>query len=159
KPSDISLCQNQKLDFTGFTSEGAGCRSETAGKVKDAVETVLALLDIHTAAGTVASGSLGPILAMRFLGAEKEAEVKLVCGVVKVKIEGTLACEASPGLTVIAAKTGIIKIVCKTTAASDPEPPTCKILCEDVGKIGLAATFGTTPEDAWWKMTLEGSPN
>jgi hypothetical protein len=156
---DINLCKDVKADFFGVKFKESNCRSENAKGEKDPIETVLALLDIHTAAGTNAAKELVPIITAQVLGTALEASVTFVCGVVKIKVVGTLGCEASPGLTKIPT-TALLTITCKTNATTgDPEIPTCTVLCADVGTVGLKSTIGEAEEDAWEKITLEGNPS
>jgi hypothetical protein len=74
------------------------CRSETAIGEKDPVETVLVLYDLHLAAELLSDQVLEPLVLMRVLGKSLEEAVTVVCGVIKVKLKGILACLLRPGL-------------------------------------------------------------
>jgi hypothetical protein len=155
--TDTNLCKNVPVTFTGFKKEKVACRSETAVGAKDPVETVLTLLDLHLAAETTSGGVLQPILTAAMLGAgataEKEETLKLICGVVKVEInngeakpkDGVLACLILPGLENVPTTVNV-KVTCEVQENAkkefDPLTGTCKILCEDFGKIGVSANLG-----------------
>jgi hypothetical protein len=164
-PSDTNLCEPVAIVFTGNKQAGANCRSENSKGEKDAIETVLALLDLHLAAEESLEGSaemkLQPLLLARILGTAKEEELSYVCGLVKIQVKGVLACLLLPGLATVAAG-GKYEIVCavdKTT--HDPITGHCETLCEIGGKaIGMEADLnGKEFKDAWWELNLKGSLN
>jgi hypothetical protein len=157
---DVNLCVDVPLALTGFKKEAVACRSENAKGEKDAVETVLTLLDLHMAAEETSAKVLQPLLTAQYLGTALEAEVTIVCGVVKSKVKGVLACLLLPGLANVQI-TEKVTINCEVNITThDPVTGTCTVLCEDLGKIGLIATFdGKTETDAWENIRLEGSLN
>jgi hypothetical protein len=162
KEKDTNLCHSTKVEFTGVTSEEkkVNCRSETAAGAKDGIGVVLTLLDAHLAAG-VKGSELTPLIIFEVLGIAKEAELTIVCGVLKDKVKGRIACLLAPGLTQVAAK-GKFEVLCKAKSNGDPEeeectqlPTTCKELKEKPFESNLGAGF----EMAAMAVHLEGSFN
>jgi hypothetical protein len=155
---DTNLCKDVPFHLTGFRKGVVACRSETLAKVKDPIETILALLDVHLAAGLnlPTNDNLVPIFTAQILGVDLAEDLEINCGGVLVKVLGTLACAAGPGLE----NTKKLEISCKINAAThDAEKPDCTVLCEDVGVIGVKSTFGVEPNDAWESFTLSGELN
>jgi hypothetical protein len=162
---DTNLCENVVLDFTGVKQgESTACRSETINKEKDAIGTVLLLTDLHLSAELTAAKVLQPLLLVKVLGAnatkEKEEELKLVCGLLKVKVTGVVACLLLPGLVNIPVTTEV-EVTCKVnTTTHDRETGECNVLCTEYGGVlGLTAEYGTEKLDAWELVTLKGKAN
>jgi hypothetical protein len=162
---DTNLCKDVPLHFTGVKQGLVACRSENAKGEKDAVETVLTLLDLHMAAG---GSPLGPLILARVLGTGLEEEVLLNCGGVKIQVKGVkegeknkagvIACTFGPGLVNIPTTTKV-EALCKVNGTThDEEPPSCSILCTDFGSTGLEADLdGKTFKDAAENIHLEGT--
>jgi hypothetical protein len=163
---DTNLCTDVPLHFTGVKLEGASCRSENSKGEKDPAGTVLTLLDLHVAAELTSEKVLQPLIFAKVLGTGLEEEVKLVCALLKIKVDngeakpkaGVITCLLGPGLT----NTTKLEVLCKVDSKKSPDPEvgTCNVLCEDFGKvIGLTASFGETKIDAWELIHLLGEVN
>jgi len=99
------------------------------------------------------------MITAQVLGTAEEAELKLVCGVVKIKLTGVMLCQMLPGLVNLAT-TSNLEIVCKNNAKFDGENGECTVLCADLGALGLKANFGgETTFDAFEELTLKGKLN
>jgi len=155
---DTNLCFDVPIHFTGVKKEKVTCRSESLEKVKDPIETVLALLDVHMAAGLnlPTDDSLVPIFTAKVLGVDLTEDLEINCGGVISKVLGTIACVAGPGLV----NTLKLEVSCTINKAThDAEPPDCTILCTDLGTIGLKSTLGVEPSDSWENIKLSGELN
>jgi hypothetical protein len=162
KEKDTNLCHSTRADFTGWTAEEkkVNCRSENAKGEKDPIGTVLTLLDTHLAAG-VKGTELTPLVIFEVLGIGKEAELTIVCGVLKDKVKGRIACLLAPGLTQVAAK-GKFEVLCKAKSNGDPEEEECTQLpttCKELKEKPLEANLGAGFEMVALAVHLEGSFN
>jgi hypothetical protein len=168
---DFNLCKDIALTFTKTFKEKVACRSENAKGEKDPVETILTLLDLHLAAELHENAKkekvLLPLLIAKVLGTALEEELKIVCGVVKLKVNGpegkgaaVIGCLLDPGLENIPI-TKEVEVLCKVNSTThDPETGECNVLCADLGAIGVTATLdGTTVVDAWESIHLKGTFN
>jgi hypothetical protein len=162
KEKDTSNCATTTVDFTGFTFEAGkiNCRSETAKGEKDAAGTLLALFVTRAAAG-VKGTELTPLMIFRVLGIEKEAELTIVCGLLKGKVEGRIACLLAPGLTQVAAK-GKFEVLCKAKSNGDPEEEECTqpaAICKELKEGPLEFNLGAGFEMTALAFHMEGSLN
>ena len=158
---DVNLCVDVPITFTGTKKEGTvACRSENAKGEKDAVETILTLLDLHMAAEETSAKVLQPLLTAEVLGTALEAELIINCGVVKSKVTGVVACLLLPGLANVQT-TEEVTLKCEVNKEThDAVTGTCTVLCEDLGKIGLVSTLdGSTKTDSWENIELKGKLN
>jgi hypothetical protein len=165
KPADTNLCEDQVLEFKGVKQEEVACRSENAKGEKDAVETVLTLLDLHVVSQKDSEGKLVPALQVRILGTALEEEVIFNCGTTKIQVKakegekraGVIECLFGPGLTT----TKKVEVLCKVNATThDPERGTCEVLCTDFGAVGLEANLdGKKFKDVWELIHLLGEFN
>jgi hypothetical protein len=156
--TDTNLCNNVPITFTGVKQVGGpACRSEDKNGNKDPVETVLALLDLHLSSEKATKGELQALLLARVLGLGKEVEeeVKFVCGLLKIKVTGVVAC-----LLVTKESGAAVEVKCSVNASHDKEIGTCEVLCDEFGKVlGLTGEYGSEKLDAWESITLEGKPS
>ena len=158
---DTTLCEAQ-LTFKGVKKEATNCRSESSSGVKDAVETVLALTDVHIANGENAAKELVPLALFKVLGqtgTDTNEELIILCGVVKEKVKGAISCEGSPGLVNLAAGAEA-KIVCKVNATThDQETTKCELLCEWLTEHPFEENVGAGVEDASMEISTKGGFN
>jgi hypothetical protein len=157
---DTTLCKDVPFKFTNVkTSTGLLCTNGAAGEVKG-------LLDLHMASAESAK-TLVPLMLGKVLGGANGTSLteplEFKCGgVLSVQVKGTVGnCLVSPGLANVKAGAEIT-ILCKVSAASDPELGKCEDLCEDFGKTtGFEASFngGKTFEDVNELVHLKGTLN
>jgi hypothetical protein len=153
---DTNLCE-AVLDFTGVKQGAVACRSENAKAEKDPVETVLTIVDLHLASEQTASGELQPLLLFNVLGMSGgEAELTIVCGVVKNKVKGVIPCLLLPGLTNIPV-TQEAEIKCALNASHDQETGKCEQLCEWLTEKPFQSNLGAGFEDAGMNATAKGT--
>jgi hypothetical protein len=161
KEKDTNNCAKTTVDFTGVTSSGSGCRSENAKAEKDPIETVLTLLVTRAAAGLKVT-ELSPLVIFTVLGIAGESELTIVCGVLKDKVRGLIACLLAPGLTQVAAK-GKFEVLCKTSKVlGDPEEEECTqtaAICKELKEKPFESNLGAGFEMASMLAHLEGSFN
>jgi hypothetical protein len=156
--TDVNLCVDVPLTFTGVKKEKVACRSENSkGEKSKSPEEVVTLLDLHLASEESSTKVLEPLLTMLVLGSALESELIVNCGGIKAKLKGILACLLLPGLANVPT-TQEITVVCKVNEKThDPETGTCVVLCEDLGKIGLISILdGSTEVDSWKNIELKG---
>jgi hypothetical protein len=157
---DTTLCEDVPFAIKGYKSVGTNLACTNG-----AAEEVKGLLDLHFASEE-SEKTLKPLLLAKVLGGANGTSLteplEFKCGgVITVQEKGVLACLVSPGLTSVAAG-GEITILCKVSAASDPELGKCEDLCEDFGKTtGFEASFngGKTFEDVNELVHLKGTLN
>jgi hypothetical protein len=160
--TDTNSCKDQAITFTGVKKGEVTCRSEsTSGK--DAIETVLGLLDLSAAAEETATKVLQPLLLAKVLGAALESELTIVCGVVKTKVKGTIGCLLLPGLTNIAT-TAKVEVTCKLLKGSPgiQETGTCTVTaaaCKELKENPFEANLGEGFKGAGMEIKLEGTFN
>jgi len=158
---DTNLCHEGLLKFEKTKQGAVACRSETAAGVKDAIETILVLVDAHLADEKTSTSVLEPLIIFEVLGVAKEAELTINCGGVKEKVKGRIGCLLTPGLTEIAAGAAIT-VSCKTKSAGDQETGTCeetKVLCEELAAKPLEGNLGAGFEMASQSTTIEVKAN
>jgi hypothetical protein len=155
---DVTLCKDVPLEFKGVKKETTACRSENLKAEKDPIETVLLLLDVHASTETTSGGVLESLILAKVLGVDLDTELILNCGLVKVKVKGWIGCLAN-GLKNIAT-TENFEVACVVNASHDKVTGTWKgLLTEEAEKEPLQATLnGSTFEDAWETIKLEGKP-
>lgn len=87
-----TLIKDVDLHFTECEAAGVKCKSE-----KDVNGTILVLTDVHLVA-FLEGTKLVPGALLLVLGeTELKAPLVLVCGLIKVKVEGTATARATPG--------------------------------------------------------------
>jgi hypothetical protein len=163
---DTNLCHEAIADFTGVTlGKTANCRSENSKGEKDAIGTVLMLLDMHMVAGTLTgTETLIPLVGFKvldILGKTTANPLKFKCGVVEERIKGWALCLLHPGLKEIPANEKIVEVLCKTKANGDPEEDKCTTtLCSLITGEPLEGELGEkVPSMASMLVHLKGSFN
>lgn len=155
---DVNLCKDVPLTLTGVKKEKISCRSENSKGEKDAIETVLALVDLRIGSELTATKVLQPLGVGKVLGSALESELTVVCGTVKLKMKGALACSIPFGLRNIPT-TEEIELTCKMKRSGDPEIGTCVNGCEWLEKEPFEMNLGNGFEDAWKEFTMRGKAN
>jgi hypothetical protein len=160
KEKDTSSCAQTTVDLAGVKAAGTGCRSENSKGEKDPVETVLVLLVSRRAAG-VKGAELSPLIVLTVLGIAGESELTWVCGILKDKLKGLIACLLAPGLKQVAAG-GIFEVLCKAKSAGDPEEEECTqtaAICKELKEKPFESNLGAGFEMTVLLVHLEGSFN
>ncbi len=157
---DTSLCEPVTFTFKSLKEEKVACRSENAKGEKDAIETVLVVVDLHLAAEETSSKVLEPLLLLKVLGMSGgEKELVINCGGVKNKIKGVLGCLLTPGLANVAA-TEELSLECTQNATThDQVTGKCEKLCELLEKEPFLSSLGGVFEDSGMNIDVKGKPN
>jgi hypothetical protein len=162
--TDVNLCVDVPLTFTGTKKGAVACRSENAkGEKSKNVEEINTLLDLHEASEETSAKVLQPLLTALVLGSALEAELIINCGGVKAKVKGIIACLLLPGGENIPT-TKEVTVLCQVAERKekefDPITGTCTVLCSDLGTIGLSSSLdGTNFVDSWENIELKGTLN
>ncbi len=156
---DTNSCKGVTVTFAGAKKGEVNCRSENTKGEKDAVGTVLAVADLRLATEETSSKALAPLLLLKVMGASREEELTINCGVVKNKIKGVLGCLLVPGLENIPTTTEV-ELTCKVNATTkDPATGTCTASCEWLKEHPLEANLGGTFEDSWMAVSARSTFN
>jgi hypothetical protein len=155
---DANSCKDVTVNLTGVKSGGVACRSENSKGEKDPVETILALADLLLGAELTAAKVLQPLGIGKVLGTALEAEMTVICGLLKIKMKGTLACSIPFGLRNIATSEEL-ELTCKMKKSGDPEIGECVLNCESLKTDPYLMNFGSGFEDAWKLFTIKGKAN
>lgn len=159
---ETNLCKTVTVTLTGAKTGMVSCRSEmTNGEEKDAVGTILMVVDLHLATEQSLAEVLQPLLLFKVLGAlpsEEKEELTINCGGVKFKVRGTLGCLLLPGLKNIAT-TEEAEVACRINKERDPETGTCEELCAWLVEHPFEANVGAGFEDAWMALAAKGKFN
>jgi hypothetical protein len=154
---DVKSCKDVTLTLTGVKKETIACRSENAKGEKDPIETVLALVDLTLGTELTATKVLQPLGIGKVLGVGLEVELTVVCGLVKIKMKGTLGCGVPLGLKNIPT-TEELEVTCKMKNG-DQEIGTCVSECESLKTDPFLMNLGNGFEDSAKLFTMRGKAN
>lgn len=145
---DTDHCTNRPIVFVGVKSGGVSCNTEG-----DEAGVVLAKLELHLAAEeTLLGAELQPLLLARIIA----APTMIKCGLIVDKMQGTLGCLLSAGLTNIGAHE-LMELSCKLNKTThDAEAGRCVSLCEWLTLTPFELKLGERLEDAWADLRLLG---
>ena len=154
---DVNSCTNT-VELTGVKQGKVSCRSESSGGTKDAIETVLSVVDLHMAAEKTSAGELQSLFLIRMLGqAGGEEELIINCGGVKDKEKGTIGCLLTPGLREIAPGEALDMTCSISETSHDRVTGECEESCEWLKEHPFEMNLGAGFEDGWLAFTIAGS--
>jgi len=148
------------IDFTKCKQGGVACRSETTAGVKDAIETLLVLVDIEFGTEETAKKELQAIIIVTVLGEDNKPVLFINCGGVKDEIKGNFILLIEPPLKELEAGTAVT--IKSEQKEGKPVTGTCLepvAGCERVTKEPLTANLGGGVETAGEQFSISGTFN